>query len=87
MSLRGVIIDPLMKLIFAIFLVVHGLIHLLGGAKAFNLAEIPRLTQQISRPLGVLWLLATGLLVITAGALFAWPRWWWAVGAGSVVIS
>jgi hypothetical protein len=30
-----------MKILFAIFLVVHGLIHLMGTAKAFGIAEIP----------------------------------------------
>ena len=76
-----------MTVLFAIFLVVHGLIHLMGAAKAFGVAEIPQLAQQISRPLGVLWLLAAGLLLVTAGALFTWPRWWWTVGAGAIVIS
>lgn len=62
-----------MSLLFAIFLVVHGVLHLMGAAKAFQVAEIPRRTQPISQPLGVLWLLAAGLLFTTAGALFTWP--------------
>ena len=37
-----------MTTIFAIVLVVHGVIHLLGFAKAFGLAELPQLTQPIS---------------------------------------
>jgi hypothetical protein len=76
-----------MSLLFAIFLVVHGVLHLMGVAKAFQVAEIPRLTQSLSQPLGVLWLLAAGLLFTTAGALFTWPRGWRAVGAGAVVLS
>ena len=76
-----------MKLLFAVFLVVHGLSHLMGTAKAFGIAEIPRLTQQIDRPLGVLWLLAAALLVLTAISLFIWPHWWWLVGAGAIVVS
>jgi len=55
-----------MKILFAVFLIVHGLIHLMGTAKAFGVAEIPQLTQQIVRPLGALWLLAA--------ALSSWPR-------------
>lgn len=31
-----------MKILFAAFLVVHGLIHLMGTAKAFGVAEIYR---------------------------------------------
>ena len=78
---------PFIKLLFAAFLVVHGLIHLMGTAKALGVAEIPQLTQPIDGPLGVLWLLAAALLVVTAISLFTWPRWWWVVGAAAVVVS
>ncbi|MBK7049154.1 MAG: hypothetical protein IPH48_22145 [bacterium] len=76
-----------MKLIFTLILVVHGLIHLLGAAKAFGIAALPLLTQPISRPLGAPWLLAAVLFIATAIALFAWPRLWWVVGAAAVVVS
>jgi uncharacterized protein DUF6544 len=67
--------------VFAIVLVVHGLIHLLGFAKAFGLADLPQLTQPISPSLGALWLLAAILFLAAAAALFIWPRGWWAIGA------
>ena len=76
-----------MRILFAVFLVVHGLIHLTGTAKAFRLAEIPLLTNQIHRPVGVLWLLAAALLLATAISLFTWPQWWWVVGAAALVVS
>ena len=76
-----------MKILFAGFLVVHGLIHLMGTAKAFGVAEMPQLTQQIAGPLGILWLLAGALLLVTAIFLFTWPQWWWVVGAGAIVVS
>src|SRR6202158_4186743 len=76
-----------MKILFAVFLVVHGLIHLMGTAKAFGIAEIPQLTQQIAGPLGILWLLAAALVLVTAIALFTSPQWWWVVGAGAIVVS
>ena len=76
-----------MKILFAILLVLHGLIHLMGTAKAFGVAEIPQLTQSIAAPLGILWLLAASLLLVTAITLFTWPQWWWLVGAGAVVVS
>ena len=44
-------------------LILHGLIHLMGFAKAFGYAELPQLTQPISRDWGVVWLLAGGLVV------------------------
>jgi len=37
-----------MRVAFALALVVHGLIHLLGVAKAFGFAELPQLTRPIS---------------------------------------
>jgi hypothetical protein len=76
-----------MKTLFAIFLVAHALIHLMGTAKAFGVAEIPQLTHPIAGPLGLLWLLAAALFLATAIALFIWPQWWWALGAGAIVVS
>ena len=76
-----------MKVLFAVFLVLHGLIHLMGTAKAFHIVAIPLLTQPIDRPLGVIWLLAAVLSIATAISLFAWPHWWWAVGAAALVVS
>ena len=73
--------------IFAVILVIHGLIHLLGFAKAFGLAALPQLTQPISTVTGLLWLLAGGLFLATAVSLYAWPRGWWAIGACAVVLS
>ena len=76
-----------MTLAFAIFLALHGLIHLLGFAKAFSLADLPQLTQPISPFRGVLWLIAALLFLAAAGSLFLWPRWWWVIGACALVMS
>ena len=76
-----------MTLAFSIVLVVHALIHLLGAAKAFGFAELPQLTQPISPSRGTLWIAAALLFFIAAGSLFLWPRWWWVIGAGAIVVS
>ena len=76
-----------MTIVFAVFLVVHGLIHLLGFAKAFGLARLPQLTQPIAPLLGLLWLMAALLFFAAASSMFVWPRWWWAVGACAVGVS
>lgn len=76
-----------MSIAFAILLVVHGLIHLLGAAKAFHWAELPQLTQPISPFFGALWLLAALLFLVAAVLLFAWPRLWWAISACAVAVS
>ena len=38
-----------MRWVFAGILILHGLIHLMGFAKAFDHAGLPHLTQPISR--------------------------------------
>ena len=77
----------MIRAVFLFILGVHGLIHLLGFAKAFGLADLPQLAQPISRTWGALWL-AAGMLVLAAAALLPLaPRWWWAVGAVAVVAS
>jgi Family of unknown function (DUF6544) len=68
-------------------LLVHGLIHLLRATKGFGHASLPQLTQTISRAMAVLWLSAGLLVSVGAVMLVAWPRYWWIVGAGAVVVS
>jgi hypothetical protein len=72
---------------FAFIVGLHGLIHLLGFAKAFGLAELPQLGQRITRPLGLLWLLAALLVLGSVACMVVLPRWWWAVGALACLIS
>lgn len=72
---------------FLLVVVVHGLIHTLGFAKAFGFAELPQLTQPISRPWGVLWLVAGALTLVAAVLVPLAPRWWWVAGALAVVVS
>ncbi len=76
-----------MRWIVAVLLAVHGLIHLMGFAKAFGYAELPQLTQPISQAMGVAWL-AAGLLVIASAVMMvAWPRSFWIGGAVALVMS
>lgn len=76
-----------MARVFAVLLIVHGLIHLLGFAKAFRWAALQQLTQPISPLFGLLWLAASVLFIATALALFLWPRWWWGLGLAAVCAS
>lgn len=76
-----------MKWLFAGLLLVHGLIHLMGFAKAFGYAELPQLTAAISRPMGLAWLLAAGLFVVSAAAVVVSPRGWWMVVGAAVAVS
>jgi len=66
---------------------IHGLIHLMGFAKAFEFAELPQLTRPIPRPWGLLWLLSALLLMSTAAAVLFWPRGWWGLGVLALLAS
>lgn len=76
-----------MRLVFVAVLVIHGLIHLLGFAKAFGLAEVPQLSTRISHATGLLWLTAAILLLVAAALRYAAPRWFWLVGGLALVLS
>ena len=77
----------MLRYLFALLLLVHALIHLMVFAKAFKLAEIKQLTTPISKPAGLLWLLAA-VLFIGAGILFlVQQQAWWIPAAVALVIS
>ncbi len=76
-----------MRLIVAGVLILHALIHLIGVAKAFQLADLPQLTQPIPPVRGWLWLAAAVLLLAAAGSLYVWPRWWWLLATVGAIAS
>jgi hypothetical protein len=76
-----------MRWLFFLFVLSHGLIHLMGFAKGFGIAELPGLTQPISRGMALVWLVAGLALVVTAILFVTAPRVWWAVGLAAVVLS
>lgn len=66
-----------MRYALLLILVVHGLIHFMGFAKAFDLAALEQLRSPIARPMGLLWLAAGVLLITSAVMLLAAPSGWW----------
>jgi len=72
---------------FFALIVVHGLIHLMGPARAFGLADLPQLSAPVSRTGGLAWLLAAVVLLTTAVLFLLSHRLWWAVGLAAVIIS
>jgi hypothetical protein len=67
-----------MKVIFVLILTIHGLIHAIGFAKAFKYGKIAQITQDISQPLGMVWLV-TGLLFIAVTLLFLLGKSEWSL--------
>ncbi|WP_047414929.1 DUF6544 family protein [Cellulophaga sp. Hel_I_12] len=76
-----------MKFAFSFILLLHGLIHLIGFVKAFQFASINQLTQSISKPIGILWLLTFILLVVGAISFILKKDWWFFVVIIAVVLS
>ncbi|MGQ9644807.1 MAG: DUF6544 family protein, partial [Ignavibacterium sp.] len=72
-------------LFFTVFL--HALIHLLGFLKAFQFAEINQLTQQISKPVGMLWLIAFLLLAASAIQFILDKDIWWIAAVIGIILS
>jgi len=76
-----------MKIAFLIIVLLHGLIHLLGFVKGFELREVKELTLPISKTLGVVWLSAT-FLFLTYGMLYLLnSKYAWLIGLVAVVVS
>jgi len=76
-----------MKMILLIIIVLHGLLHLLGFTKAFNLPSANQLSQNISKINGMLWLTSAILFIITAILLFLRKDSWWIPSVAAILIS
>jgi hypothetical protein len=77
----------MMKEIFASIVIIHGLIHSMGFLKAFQLAEINQLTQDIPRPIGLLWLISALLFIAVAAIFLLNNDWWWMIAVPALVLS
>lgn len=77
----------MLKVFLLGILFIHGIIHILGFLKAFQLAEINQLTQHISRPFGILWLLALILFLAAVIQIISNYNLWWITGLAAVILS
>lgn len=77
----------MIKIIIAALLLLHGLIHFMGFAKAFNYGDMKQLTIPISKPVGMMWM-ATAFLLIAAFVLYLLKKeYWWMVAVPAIIIS
>lgn len=76
-----------MRIFTAFIAIIHGLIHLMGFLKAYQLTELSKYSINISRFQGIFWLLS-GILFIASG-LFTLLKfaWWPFVVITAIVIS
>jgi hypothetical protein len=65
----------MLKYIIAFIILIHGLIHFMGFAKAFGYGNITRLGE-VSKPMSSLWLLVAFLFItVTILLLFKKDAW------------
>jgi hypothetical protein len=84
-----------MRVTTAVLLLLHGVIHVLGFLKPWQLADVPQLSGRAIAPLsteafravGALWLITALALVITALLRFIDNESWWMLGAPALVLS
>ena len=77
----------MIKYTVAFIILIHGIIHFMGFAKAFNYGNITQLSKEISKPSGMLWLV-TAFLFIAASILFLVKKdAWMFIGFAAVIIS
>lgn len=77
----------MLRLIFALLLLLHGAIHLMGFVKAFKYAEVSQLGADISRPAGIGWLSAALLLGGSAVLFILKKDVWWLPAAVGLLVS
>ncbi|HEX3016027.1 MAG TPA: hypothetical protein VHQ46_06580 [Desulfobacteria bacterium] len=84
-----------MKWFFAAVIILHGLIHLMGGVNELGLAKVEGLSGQTLVPiagylksvLGILWFLAVVAFLIAGIGLLTNQTWWKAIAVGAVILS
>jgi hypothetical protein len=77
----------MLRLFFSIVIIVHGFIHLMGFVKAFDYAKIQAISQPITKPVGILWLVAMLILIATAISYFLNINYWWALALMGALLS
>jgi len=77
----------MVRYLFAFLLLIHGLIHLMGFAKAYKLTVVNQLTATISKPAEFIWLVAS-LLFLIAVAFFLFNKLeWWIPAVIALIVS
>jgi hypothetical protein len=59
----------------------------MGFAKAFSYAELTNLTMPITKPFGILWMLAAFLFVTSAIVFLLKKNYWWMIAIPATIIS
>lgn len=76
-----------MKTLVIALVAAHGLVHLIGFLRGFNIMQGKNYQVPVSRPFGLAWLLAFFLFETMAFMLFTENNYWWIFGTVAVILS
>lgn len=76
-----------MREIIITILLIHGIIHLVGFAKAFHVDGIDQFDEEISKLFGIAWLLTSLILVSSAILLLVNNSFWVTFSIIGIVLS
>lgn len=76
-----------MRIATAIFIGIHGIIHLFGFLKAFGLVDFNSISQPISKTFGAVWLVGFLLFLLATILLLAGANHWRVIGIAGIAVS
>lgn len=76
-----------MRIALILVIAIHGIIHLFGFFKAFDLSEFNGISQPISKTNGMFWLLTFLLFATTIILMLVHSPYWWLSGIVAVILS
>lgn len=76
-----------MRIAISILIGIHGIIHLFGFLKAFELSEFNAISQHISKAYGIFWLFTFILFILTLILYNIHFEYWWLPGFLSITLS
>ncbi len=76
-----------MRIALTILIGIHGVIHLFGFLKAFDISNFNAIIQPISKTSGLFWLLAFLLFIVTIILILVHSNYWWVSSFLAVLMS
>lgn len=80
-------VTDMIKYVFVVLTTLHVLIHLLGFAKGFRLAQLEQLHKPVSKTWGILWLLAALLFLIAIILFLLNKNYYWVIAFTAILLS
>jgi hypothetical protein len=77
----------MLRYFLGFILLIHGLIHFMGFAKAFDYGNMKQLTIPISKTVGIIWMVTALLFILAVVLFFLKKEYWWMVAIPAILLS